>query len=215
MKKYYIIFFTVVIILTIAIGFLGHRNSKKDTHTQKIKAEIAKDMVDAKEIVIQVPEITEEVTTEAVEVSIEVNPQYLTDEKPTEEVEPIIADAIIADEIQVEVVPFEEEAPEERPHLTKQSGVFAGPSGKETYYNLNMSRCVSVMRGLGYDEETYPVWTRGDGAKMLGDYVMCAASFDIRPRGTILETSLGMAIVVDTGTFAYNNQTQIDLCVTW
>ena len=30
-------------------------------------------------------------------------------------------------------------------HLTKQSGVFNGPSGKETYYNLNMSGVVSKI----------------------------------------------------------------------
>ena len=135
-------------------------------------------------------------------------PEITTEETP----EPLIFDTIIADEVVVEVVPFE---PEERPHLTKQSGVFAGPSGKETYYNLNMSRCIDIMRSMGYDEETYSYWIRDDGAKMLGEYVMCAASLDIRPKGTIIETSLGQAIVVDTGTFAYSNQTQIDICVNW
>ena len=128
--------------------------------------------------------------------------------------EAVIEDAITieGEECVGEVIPFETE---ERPHLTKQGGVFQGPSGKETYYNLNMSRCVQIMRDMGYDEETYPEWVREDGAKMLGNYVMCAASFDIRPRGTILETSLGTAIVVDTGSFAYSNKTQIDLCVAW
>lgn len=117
--------------------------------------------------------------------------------------------------IEAEVVEFAEEPEEERPHLTKQAGVFQGPSGKETYYNLNMSRCVEYMRSLGYDEETYPVWVREDGCKMFGDYIMIAASLDIRPKGTIVETSLGAGIVVDTGSFAYSNQTQIDIAVTW
>ena len=114
--------------------------------------------------------------------------------------------------IEAEVVEFTEE---ERPHLTKQAGVFQGPSGKETYYNLNMSRCVEYMRSLGYDEETYPVWVRDDGCKMFGDYIMIAVSLDIRPKGTIVETSLGAGIVVDTGSFAYSNQTQIDIATTW
>ena len=100
-------------------------------------------------------------------------------------------------------------------HLTKQGGVFYGASGKETYYNLNMSRCVAIMRGLGYTEEEYPYWIRDDGVKMLGDYVMCAADFSIRPRGTILETSLGTAIVVDTGSFANYDSTMLDICVNW
>ena len=102
-----------------------------------------------------------------------------------------------------------------RYHLTMQSGVFDGPSGKETYYNLDMSRCISIMRNMGYGEEEYPVWTRFDGAKMFGDYVMCAAELGSRPKGTILKTSMGWAIVVDTGTFAYGNPSQIDICTTW
>ena len=103
----------------------------------------------------------------------------------------------------------------ERPHLTKSGGVFDGPSGKETYYNLNMGNCIRIMRDMGYTLDEYPYWIRGDGAKMLGDYVMCAANLDLRPKGTIVETSLGMAIVVDTGGFAKNNPTQLDMCTDW
>ena len=103
----------------------------------------------------------------------------------------------------------------ERPHLTKSGGVFAGPSGKETYYNLPMGRCIQIMRDMGYSVEEYPYWIREDGAKMLGEYVMCAAELNSRPKGTILETSLGMAIVVDTGSFAVSNPTMLDMCVDW
>lgn len=100
-------------------------------------------------------------------------------------------------------------------HLTKSAGVFYGPSGKETYYNLNMNRCISVMRGLGYDEANYPYWIREDGVKMLGDYVMVAADFSIRPRGTLVKTSLGIGIVVDTGTFARYDSTGLDIATSW
>ena len=100
-------------------------------------------------------------------------------------------------------------------HLTRSGGVFRGPSGKETYYNLNMSRIVQIMRDLGYSEEEYPYWVREDGCKMLGNYIMVAADLTIRPRGTILETSLGTAIVCDTGTFAQTNPLQIDIAVNW
>ena len=101
------------------------------------------------------------------------------------------------------------------PRLTAAMGVNNGPSGKETYYNLPMGGCIQIMRDLGYSAEEYPFWIRDDGAKMLGEYVMCAADFNTRPRGTILETSLGKAIVVDTGYFAYSNPTQIDLATSW
>lgn len=99
--------------------------------------------------------------------------------------------------------------------LTKSAGVYNGPSGKETYYNLNMSGVVKIMRGLGYTEEEYPYWVREDGCKMLGDYIMVAACFSIRPRGTIVETSLGKGIVCDTGGFASRNQTQLDIATNW
>ena len=99
--------------------------------------------------------------------------------------------------------------------ITPYSGVANGPSGYETYYNLPMEGVVSIMRGLGYDEENYPYWIRDDGAKMLGSYIMVAANLDIRPYGTILPCSLGMAIVCDTGTFAQANPYQLDIAVAW
>lgn len=99
--------------------------------------------------------------------------------------------------------------------LSKSKGVVNGPSGKETYYNLNMTGVINSMRRMGYTEEAYPYWVREDGVKMLGDYVIVAANYEIRPRGTILESSLGFAIVCDTGGFAKTNPTQIDVAVTW
>ena len=112
-----------------------------------------------------------------------------------------------------EIVPFNNTPYPE--HLTMQSGTFQGPSGKETYYNLDMSGCIDIMRGMGYSEEEYPYWIRDDGVKMFGPYVMVAAELSSRPKGTILECSLGTAIVVDTGTFAYSNPTQLDIAVAW
>ena len=99
--------------------------------------------------------------------------------------------------------------------LTKVNGTINGPSGKETYYNLNMTNVIKIMRNLGYDAEEYPYWVRDDGVKMFGPYVMVAANLVIRPRGTIVQTSLGKGIVVDTGEFAKYDTTQIDIAVTW
>ena len=101
------------------------------------------------------------------------------------------------------------------PVLTERAGTIQGPSGKETYYNLPMQGVVNRMRRLGYDAENYPYYIREDGAKCLGPYILCAASFEIRPIGTILETSRGKAIVADTGSFARSNPTQIDLAMQW
>ena len=99
--------------------------------------------------------------------------------------------------------------------ITKERGGYMGPSGRETYYNLYMGNCVNYMRELGYDEINYPYWVRDDGAKMLGLYVMCAANWKTRPRGTIIPTSLGDAIVVDTGEFVADYPNGVDLAVDW
>lgn len=96
--------------------------------------------------------------------------------------------------------------------LTPQAGAIIGPSGKETYYNLDMSGVISIMRGIGNNDE---YWVRSDGVKMLGDYVMVAANLSIRPRGSLIETSLGTGIVCDTGGFASMNPTQLDIAVAW
>ena len=100
-------------------------------------------------------------------------------------------------------------------HLTRTGGVFDGPSGRETYYNLPMKLVVKYMRRLGYSEEEYPYWIREDGCKMLGPYIMVAANLKIRPKGTILETSLGTAIVCDTGGFVKKYPKGIDIAVDW
>jgi hypothetical protein len=107
---------------------------------------------------------------------------------------------------------WEEEHRWKGPVLSKGRGVNYGPSGKETYYNLNMSGVVNIMRSMGYTGE---YWVRDDGCKMLGEYIMVAANLNLRPRGSIVETSLGDAIVCDTGGFAKRNPTQIDVAVTW
>ncbi|MBR5048823.1 MAG: bacterial Ig-like domain-containing protein [Erysipelotrichaceae bacterium] len=96
--------------------------------------------------------------------------------------------------------------------LTKKRGTINGPSGKETYYNLNMDGVIRIMRSRGNND---PYWIREDGCKMLGDYIMVAANLEIRPRGTLVLTSLGMGIVCDTGAFAHRNVYQLDIAVDW
>lgn len=99
--------------------------------------------------------------------------------------------------------------------LTKSRGTIQGPSGKETYYNLNMTGVVSIMRRMGFSELEYPYNVRADGVKCLGPYVMVAAHLGKRPRGSKVQTSLGTGMVCDTGGFAANNPTQIDVATAW
>ena len=99
--------------------------------------------------------------------------------------------------------------------LTKSKGTIQGPSGKETYYNLNMSGVVSIMRRKGFSEAEYPYNVRADGVKCLGPYVMVAAHLGNRPRGSKVQTSLGTGLVCDTGGFAAGNPSQIDIATSW
>ena len=92
------------------------------------------------------------------------------------------------------------------PKLTRSAGVVQGPSGRETYYNLNMSGVIRICRSQGINGN---YWVRSDGVKMYGNYVMVAANLAIRP------TSLGMGIVVDTGTFIKRYPTGLDIATTW
>lgn len=96
--------------------------------------------------------------------------------------------------------------------LSAWIGTVEGPSGKETYYNLDMSGVIDIMRSLGNKDD---YWVREDGCKMLGDYIMCAANLDVYPRGSLVESSLGTCIVCDTGGFTENDPYQLDLAVTW
>ncbi len=97
-----------------------------------------------------------------------------------------------------------------------------GPSGAyETYYDadvicdVGMDNCVKYMRDLGYTEEEYPYYIREDGVRMFGDYVMIAADTNVLPKGTIIDTSLGMGMVCDHCESSETNHRQIDIAVNW
>lgn len=96
--------------------------------------------------------------------------------------------------------------------LNASDGVNQYQGRKETYYNLPMRRVVdrADANGLG---GWY--WEREDGAKMYGYFVIVAADFDKYPYGTIIDTSLGCGIVLDTGEFAAKNSDLVDIAVNW
>lgn len=96
--------------------------------------------------------------------------------------------------------------------LNKTSGVVNGPNGKETYYNLNMSKIVAALKTKSADSE---YWVRNDGVKMFGEYIMVAANLSVYPRGTVVETSLGTGIVCDTGAFARSSSITFDIATAW
>lgn len=98
--------------------------------------------------------------------------------------------------------------------LTPTIGTIIGPSGKETYYNLDMSGVVANSHRDGIEGD---YWVREDGAKMIGDNILaaCDVSGAVHNRYDLVSTSLGTAICADTGTFALSDPTQIDIATAW
>ena len=97
--------------------------------------------------------------------------------------------------------------------LNKRDGVNYFGDQKETYYNLPMERIYQKA-----DKEFgshHKKWTRSDGCKMYGPFICCAANWDEHPYGSLVESSLGTCIVLDTGAFADGNPKQIDIAVDW
>ena len=96
--------------------------------------------------------------------------------------------------------------------LTASKGVNYYGNQKETYYNLPMDGVISIAKSQGIEGE---YWVREDGCKMYGDYIIVAANLDIHPRGSLVETSLGTGIVLDTGGFAASDPNQVDIATEW
>jgi len=105
----------------------------------------------------------------------------------------------------------------------RPSGVLSAASGvnyfgeqKETYYNLPMDGVISWARiKLPDDMKDLEYSVRADGCKMFGDYIIIAANQTVHPYGSLVETSLGTGIVLDTGGFALTNPNQVDIAVNW
>ena len=96
--------------------------------------------------------------------------------------------------------------------LTPAGGVNWFGDQKETYYNLPMEKVIEQAQNNGIYGE---YWVREDGVKMYGDYIMLACNRDVHPMGSLVETSLGTGISLDTGAFADINPTQVDIAVGW
>jgi len=100
--------------------------------------------------------------------------------------------------------------------LTKQMGrnrytTNTGILREETYYNLNMKVVMQHCGGGGY----YTV-READGVKVDKDgYVIVAAHLGRYPRCSIVETSLGLGKVYDTGSFADGKPEQFDIATNW
>ena len=221
MKKH-IIIAIIAFILGTTCGIVGTVHVEKQDVQKEVTMETATD-TDATETDATITDatetdVTEEVTTEEVTEEPEVEKEEKEDiliaasapistPVPTTEA---TTEAPVAPAPQPEQPKYE---PQSGDCLTKSGGVYYGPSGKETYYNLNMNGVVSNAQNMGIEGE---YWVREDGCKMYGDYVICAADLNVHPRGSLVESSLGTCIVLDTGGFTTNGSgVALDIAVDW
>lgn len=96
--------------------------------------------------------------------------------------------------------------------LTKKGGINTFEGHQESWYNLKMTKVIQRARANGI---TGVYWENSDGLKMYGSYIIVAANYDIYPYGSLVNTSRGMGVVLDTGEFIKKDPTMIDLAVAW
>ena len=217
-KEISVLFVSALVISTLC----GYSNNAKRIERIEIKKKQIETYCRNEEVITEISDDITTATDTDAELTIEVNqPIILKDSNPYYPTEVIIAASENGYELPGVIISepyavYELETPKVNgpmsEHLTKQSGVFYGPSGKEAYYNLNMSRVVSNAQNSGIDGE---YWVRDDGAKMFGDYVIVAANQELYPYGSTVETSLGTGIVLDTGTFVNTYPDGYDLATDW
>lgn len=98
--------------------------------------------------------------------------------------------------------------------LTKSKGAAyftdsRGVSHRETYYDLPMNVVINACGGGIYT-------IRADGAKVDRDgYILVAANYGNYPRCSVVETSMGLGKVYDTGGFAVRHPHGFDLATDW
>ena len=96
--------------------------------------------------------------------------------------------------------------------LTAELGRIEFQGHDETWYNLPMQKVVSNAMDNGI---VLDYWERADGCKMYGHYIICAGNYQVYPYGSLVETSRGTGMVLDTGEFAKDHPADIDIAVTW
>lgn len=93
--------------------------------------------------------------------------------------------------------------------LTAKLGTVQFEGHKETWYNLNMRKVVQRAKDMGIPAE---YWVDDRGVKRFGPWVICAAH-PSKIRYTIIQTSLGEGIILDTHTA--KDAELIDIATAW
>lgn len=139
---------------------------------------------------------------------VEVKRELLSEEVKHEPVDRIVA--VGASEI--ERRPLTAAMGRNRYTVRKSDGAIV--ERQETYYDLNMWRVMANAARVCGVANYYTV--RADGVKVDAEgYVLVAADLSRYPRCSVVETSLGLGRVYDTGSFALTNPEQFDIATDW
>ena len=95
--------------------------------------------------------------------------------------------------------------------LTARLGRIQFNGHDETFYNLPMDNITE--RADAYYGISGEYVVRDDGVKTYNGLVMVAADFDLHPFGTLIETSRGMGVVLDTHTA--KDRKIVDIATAW
>lgn len=95
--------------------------------------------------------------------------------------------------------------------LTARAGRVIYDGHPETWYDLPMHNITARADAIFGLEDAYEV--REDGVKTYNGFVIVAADWELHPFGTLVETSRGTGIVLDTGSFA--DRETIDIATAW
>jgi hypothetical protein len=94
--------------------------------------------------------------------------------------------------------------------LTARLGTITYNNHRETWYDLPMQRIVERADSIYGLSDVYAV--RSDGVKTYNGLVIVAADWDLHPFGSIIETSRGTGIVLDTHTA---DRSVVDIATDW
>ena len=96
--------------------------------------------------------------------------------------------------------------------LTAKLGRIEYNGHYETWYDLNMTNVIIRAHNNGMYGD---YWIDEQGLKRFDDYVIVAANWNVHPYGSLVETSRGIGIVLDTGDFTKDEPYTIDLATAW
>lgn len=87
---------------------------------------------------------------------------------------------------------------------------------QETYYDLDMSGVMSLAKNWEGCSHSGSYSVREDGVKVDDEgYILVAADLNLYARCSVVDTSLGLGKVYDTGSFALVNNEQFDIATDW